>query len=259
MAGFINWDNVPLGTKPDAVIAKELNVNRRTVCTERNKKGIKPFIGKILTQEEFAVRSIYEAMYDAVLHEQGIPHLHEVSVPDTNFKSDFKIDDTFIEIAGMLAYEKYRDKYLKKKQTYEILQIKVVWLDIEEIDKLFSNCKLEIKTRDNTECKLCGIKSLRLVKDLCHQCYCKSWRKVGGHPIAVCGCCQKDFPQYSPDSKFCSRKCYWNTLKLDLPSIDWLEREIAVRSISEVATELGVDYFTLHKRLYRSRKRQTQE
>ncbi len=26
MAGFINWDNVPLGTKPDAVIAKELNV-----------------------------------------------------------------------------------------------------------------------------------------------------------------------------------------------------------------------------------------
>ncbi len=257
MAGFINWDILPLGTKPDAVIARELNVNRRTVCKERNKRGIKPFTGRILTQEEFAVRSIYEAMYDAVLHEQGIPHLHEVPVPNTNFKSDFQIDDTFIEIAGMLNYKKYRDKYLKKKQAYETLQIKVVWLNIEELEKLFSKCTLQLKIRENSECKLCGRKSLRITKELCNKCYCLTWRQATLRPITVCGFCQKEFPQYSPNSKFCSRECYWNSMKLDLPSLDWLESEIASKSISEVAAELGIDYYTLHKRLYRSRKRKS--
>lgn len=106
VAGFINWDLVGLGSKPDAVIARELNVPRRKVCTERNNRSIKPFIGRILTQEGLAVRSIYEAMYDAVLHQQNISHLHEVPVPSTNFQADFKIGDTFIEIAGMLNFSR---------------------------------------------------------------------------------------------------------------------------------------------------------
>jgi len=142
MAGFINWDIVGIGTKPDAVIARELNVCRRKVCSERNKRGINPFLGKILTQEEFPVRSIYEAMFDAVLHEKGTFHLHEVPVPSTRFKADFKIEDTFIEIAGMLEYPKYKEKYLNKKAAYEQLEIKVVWLEGQDVEELFKECKL---------------------------------------------------------------------------------------------------------------------
>ncbi|MCW5313161.1 hypothetical protein GTQ43_04825 [Nostoc sp. KVJ3] len=255
MTGFIDWDTLPLGTKPDDLIARELNVARRKVCAERNKRGIKPFIGRVISQEGLGLRSIYEAMYDAVLHEQGIEHSHEVPVPNTNFKSDFKINDTFIEIAGMLNFNKYKEKYLKKKAAYKQLGINVVWLEIEQLEILFINCNLLIKFRENTGCKLCGYNSIKLVKDICHKCYCKTWIKATDHEIGICGFCQKQFPQYSRDSKFCSRQCYWNSMKLDLPSIDWLESEISATSMSEVAAELGVNYYTLHKKLYRNKKR----
>jgi hypothetical protein len=255
MAGFINWDTVPLGTKPDDAIARELNVTRRQVCTERNKRSIQPFIGRILSQEGLGLRSIYEAMYDAVLHEKGIEHLHEVPVPNTNFQSDFKINDTFVEIAGMLNYSKYKEKFLKKKAAYEQLGVNVVWLEIEKLEILFSNCNLSLNFRKNTGCKLCGSQSLQLVKSICNKCYCKTWKQATDRQTSLCGFCQKQYPQYSPDSKFCSRECYWNSMKLDLPSIDWLERAIAAKGLTEVAAELGVDYYTLHKRLYRHKNR----
>lgn len=258
MKNLIDWGKVPLGTKPDDAIARELNVTRRKVCTERNKRNIKPFIGKILSQEELPLRSIYEAMYDAVLHEQDIEHLHEVPVPHTSFKSDFMIDDSFIEIAGMLNFSKYREKFLKKKATYEKLEIKVIWLEIEKIELLFNSCKLPLKFREGTECKICGCQTLKLVKDICHKCYSKSWRQSTDRDLGVCAFCQKQFIQYSLDSKFCSRECYWNSMKMNLPSMEWLENAISQKGLSQVASELGINYYTLHKRLYRYKKRQKQ-
>ena len=88
----VDWLNVGLGTKPDSVFAKEYNLSRRDVCSVRNKLGIKPFIGIILSQEDESLRSILEAKYDAYLHWKGIAHKHDVRLDNCNYIADSVFD-----------------------------------------------------------------------------------------------------------------------------------------------------------------------
>ena len=55
----IEWARVGLGDRPDSVIASDLGMTCRSVCYERRRRGIPPFVGLILTQEGEPCRSIY--------------------------------------------------------------------------------------------------------------------------------------------------------------------------------------------------------
>lgn len=248
----VDWDSVGLGERPDSVIAREVGVSRRKVCAKRLKRRIPPFVGLVLTQEGSPCRSIYEAMYDAWLHNENMAHAHEVSVPGTRFIADFLVGDEFVEIAGMLAFTRYRAKYERKRRTYRDAQIAVRWLSSQDVERLYAECPIPLRFRSERVCLDCGKATHDLVKAVCRPCYMKRWHLDEAAP-RTCRNCRREFNRQG--NVFCSRPCYWASLELEWPSWEELERLLSEKPIRQVALDLGVRPSTLYMRLRRRRLR----
>ncbi|GHO61507.1 hypothetical protein KSC_003990 [Ktedonobacter sp. SOSP1-52] len=205
----IDWNNVPLGTKPDSVIAHDLQIPRERVKYHRNLRNIPAFVGVILLQEGYPCRSIYEAMYDACLHWKQIAHEHEARIEGLPYIADFKIDSRFVEIPGMLHFPKYREKYNLKRKALEENGIPVTWLQIEDIKRLYADCPVPLRFREQRECLDCGKQTHNLVKGVCRTCYMQQWHQQSLY-TTICGSCGKEFSYHDNDApKYCSKKCYW--------------------------------------------------
>lgn len=212
--------DLPLGKIPDLEIARLYNLNRRSVCYIRNKLGILPFIGHILTQEGFKCRSILEAKFDAYLHWKNIPHKHEVRVPNLPYIADFYSEGSFIEIVGLIDYNKYKEKLIKKHRDYDRHCIPCAWYESGSVEYLYKNCPLELKFIDRF-CIECGIKTINPSNLMCRPCDRKNWGLKNSIKL-ICQYCKLSFNRPAGSeknaNKFCSRSCYWNSLKIENPS-----------------------------------------
>jgi hypothetical protein len=167
-----------------------------------------------LTQEGQPCRSKYEAMYDVYLHESGILHSHEVPMWDAGkikFIADFRVGEPIVEIAGMLGFKKYDDRHKRKMAWLRANSVPVIVLTASEVQKLFSGCSLPLITKKRF-CSACSKETLDLVKGTCRTCYMKQWHSATEGGQCTCGSSTKK------GNKFCSRKCYWISLKSVFPS-----------------------------------------
>lgn len=133
----IDWSSLPLGEQPDRAVARQVGVSRRTVAYHRARLGIGPFVGLVLTQEGQPCRSVYEATYDACLHEAERPHEHEVHVPGLPYIADFLVDHTFVELAAMTGFERYAAKHQQKRLAYRKHRIHVQWLTASDVTAMY--------------------------------------------------------------------------------------------------------------------------
>lgn len=251
----IDWSGIPLGTKPDTALAKDLGVTRERIKYARKRLGVPPFVGIILLQEGQPCRSIYEAMYDAYLHWKQIPHEHEVKMDGLPYIADFKTEDRYIEIAGMLHYPRYREKHVLKRRAYEEAGIAVTWLTIEDVEHLYSECPIPLKFRVQRECLDCGKQTHDLVKGVCRTCYIHRWHRQEVY-TSTCATCGKSFFYHdNGDPKYCSRSCYWKSLEFDWPSWEWIDEQLRHMSIRQLAIQMKVKYTALYMRIRRRKER----
>lgn len=242
---------LPLGEKPDSIIAVEHNLSRRKVAYYRKRLNILPFIGKIISQEGLGLRSVIEAKYDAYLHWKSIEHTHEIPIAGTKYTADFKIGERYIEIAGMTSYTRYREKYEVKRKIYNELGIDVVWLSSKDVNILFSDCQIRLKTRINCVCEDCGLNTYDLVKNVCRKCYIRRWHKSDKYSI-ICAQCTSQFYTGDKNRKFCSLGCYHKSLKLnDSLDMSWVHEQMKSKSIRSIAQQAGIKTPTLYMRLRR--------
>ena len=252
------WNSCGLGEKPDSEIAISLGVPRERVGSIRRKHGIPAFVGLVLLQDGTPCRSVYEAMYDAVLHYSNTEHEHEVPFKDLNIIADLVVEGTVVEIAGMNGYLRYDQRRLKKESTYKNAGIQVTWLTNDYVLNASKNVPVKIKTRERY-CLECKIPTIDLVHGRCRPCQMRHYRTTNT-VVAICEFCEKEFTHAVFDiRKFCNRECYGKSLELDLPSqneIDELVNELG--SVNAVARKLGIKSNVLGQRAYRQRVRARQ-
>ncbi len=253
------WQSCGLGEKPDSEIARELGVSRESVGLVRRNRGIPAFTGLVLLQDGTPCRSVYEAMYDAVLHHLEKRHEHEVEFKDLGVVADLVVEGTVTEIAGMVGYPPYDKRRAKKEEIYSNAGISVTWLTPEYVLECYQSVPLDIKTRTRY-CVDCETQTIDLVRGRCRPCRIKSWR-VETAITDICESCGESYQRSSHDTKrkFCGRQCYWKSLELGWPPQEEIDALLSkVGNVSEVARRLGVKSATLHMKLWRQASRTTQ-
>ena len=255
MRKIIDWESIPLGEGPDSLFATELGVAISTVRRRRIKLGISPFAGLLLTQEGVPCRSRYEGMYDSYLHWKNIYHEHEVKVESLPYRADFKTQDGYIEIAGMMSYKKYALKYETKRAAYKKANIAVKWLFTDDVEALYKDCPIKIKLCTGRICFKCGKEEYDLALGLCSCCYMTVWREKTGQNT-TCVLCSTNFKKVkSSKQRFCSYSCYWRSRRLDWPSWKWLLEEMEGKSIRQIAFGLKIKPGALYMHIRRARER----
>lgn len=247
-----------LGMMPDSVVAKKHGLSTRRVCTLRHKAGIPAFNGYLMFQEGSPCRSVIEAKYDAYLHWKGVNHSHSVRVGDLPFVADFLVENhLYVEITGMRGYEPYERKLERKKIEYASVGVACLFLNAEDVERAFVGCPLELKISPNRICTQCGEKSRRMANGLCHVCARRKWGHENGSECICEGCGETFiFPAGSTGSgRFCGYGCYWKSLEFDWPSWEWIDEQLATKSIRQLAAELDVKYTSLYMRIRRRKER----
>jgi hypothetical protein len=252
-----NVDRIGLGTKPDSVIARETGMNRHTIKRWREERGISAFAGLLLNQEGQPCRSVYEGMYDAYLHWQGIDHQHEVWVTDLPYRADFLVGDRYVEIAGMRAFGRYEQKHMRKIAAYTNANVLVTWYSPGDVEELYTDCPIPLRFSIRRACRDCGRVTYDLVKGRCRgSCYMRYWRERG-ECERICTKCEAVLTVNGSDPRrFCSRECYARSLEFDWPSWEWIDDQLTVKSAHSLAIELGVKPSALYMRLRRRRERE---
>lgn len=97
--------------------------------------------GFLLCNDGHLVRSHYEKAFDNYLNKLGIKHEYEVRLPfDKRYACDFKINDVYVEIWGMMNWEKYRKSRVKKLDMYKSNSCKL----LEVFPEDFKNLEIKI-------------------------------------------------------------------------------------------------------------------
>ena len=75
---------------------------------------------RIKCKDGHLVRSYYERAFDNLLFKNGIKHEYDYRLPfNKRCMADFKVDDVYIEIWGMMSDANYRERQEKKKLLYK--------------------------------------------------------------------------------------------------------------------------------------------
>jgi hypothetical protein len=65
------------------------------------------------------VRSYYERAFDNALHRNGIEHEYDPRLPfNRRYMADFKIEDVYVEIWGLMTVKQYRESRERKIKLY---------------------------------------------------------------------------------------------------------------------------------------------
>lgn len=247
-----------IGVLPDSIVAQESGVSRRGVSYYRNKLGLPPVTVIYRTQEGYPCRSILEAKYDAWMHDNDIAHLHEQEVPGTKgtCRADFKIGNTFVEVAGMIGYKKYAVRWKRKCEIYASIGVdwKAVYEDEVELLYSSSNTKVIFVERSCTDCGEFLTVSLN---GMCRKCHRKAWGKNNSVSVR-CAYCDEEYPRPagSKTGKFCTRECYWQSLRDSrLPSDEYLAVELKGTTAPMLADKYGVKSNTINMRVWRAQQK----
>lgn len=74
---------------------------------------------RIECKDGHLVRSYYERAFDNLLHRNGISHEYDPRLPfNRRYMADFKVGDVYVEIWGLMDWEKYREQREKKLRLY---------------------------------------------------------------------------------------------------------------------------------------------
>ncbi len=73
---------------------------------------------RYIAEDGHKVRSSLELRVDNWLREHNLPHEYEPQINDTNYKADFLVNGTFIEIWGIRGNKHYDEKRQKKLSAY---------------------------------------------------------------------------------------------------------------------------------------------
>lgn len=119
----------------DLYVDKELTSREIADIIGRNKKVVIDYLRfhdidvrpdgikrreRIKCKDGHEVRSYYERAFDNMLYRNGIEHEHDVRLPaNKRYMCDFKVQDVYIEIWGMMSWKTYRDNRIRKKALYE--------------------------------------------------------------------------------------------------------------------------------------------
>jgi hypothetical protein len=247
-----------IGVLPDSVMADKSGISRRGIAYYREQLGM-PSVSVIYrTQEGFPCRSILEAKYDAWLHDNHIEHLHEQYVPGTSGKcrADLKIGDTFVEIAGMIAYKKYAARWKRKCEIYSALQVQWKAVYEDEVEQLYSTSQTQVIFVKRV-CSQCGNDLTVSLDGMCRTCHRKVWGQKNA-TLVTCAFCGTEYPRTagSKTGKFCTRKCYWTSIRLErLPSDAKLAEELNHITVPRLAEKYGVRDNTIYMRMRRMKMR----
>jgi hypothetical protein len=247
-----------IGTLPDSVVAQKSGVSRRGIAHYRKQLGL-PTVSVIYrTQEGYPCRSILEAKYDAWLHDNDIEHLHEQEVPGIKGKcrADFRVGNTFVEIAGMIGYKKYALRWAKKCELYTSAGVEWKAVYEEEVERVYASCKTEVIFVKRC-CAKCGEAIKVSLDGMCRKCHRKAWGQKNA-TLVDCDYCGKKYSRTAGSElgKFCTRKCYWNSLRNShLPSDEDLAMELQGATAPILAEKYGVKANTINKRVWRARQR----
>ena len=251
-----------VGQKPDSVVALEINhpnISRRTVCYYRQKHNIPRATGLYLFQEGLVCVSQYEAMYDCYLHENNIPHTHQVTIKSINVRPDFYLinENKYVEIIGMFGYYKYNERLNLKKKKYDSVSIDVLYFLSEDCLNLYKTCtNYKIIYRNHRICKVCNKENNDLILGVCRgSCYCKLWRQNSAIYIN-CLKCNRIFSNGNKNSKYCSLECYHESLKiLNIPSEEEILELNKTMSLTKIAEKFNIKPSLLYMRMHRYKKR----
>ncbi len=211
---------------------------------------------RLVTQEGLPCRSLLEAKIDAVFHWKGTAHEHEVNVPGLPYRADFKMaDGSYVEVAGMMNFQRYHQKLDKKMGDYQKHGITVRYLFDSDVHRMWEGCPLPIIAVER-KCLDCGLVTIDLSSGRCRPCSRRKWG-IDNATEEICTQCQKTWLRKggSENAKFCSRRCYWKSLEHPWPSWEELDKELTTKSVAQVARDLGVKANALHQRLYRRQRR----
>jgi hypothetical protein len=199
-----------------------------------------------------------EAKYDAWLHASSISHSHEQPVKEVDGKciADFVIEGEYVEIAGMIGFKKYQERWKRKCQLYN--QRGVRWRAVyeDEVEKLFKNCGTAI-IYVKRECSSCGVQLTVSFDGECRNCHRKTWGLRNSTP-SICPQCNETFPLKAgaENGKFCSRKCYWESLRDDrLPDDSQLSKELEMNTGAELSRKYKVKATNIYMRMRRMKMR----
>lgn len=230
------YNHPDLGVKNDYVLSLEWGIPRKTVERIRKRSGVASASTYVYFQEGFPARSALEAMYDCFLHECNIPHEHEVSLKEwgSNYIADFKVDDCYIEVAGMENFKNYDAKRALKENFYRDKGLKVIWLEPSDVKIIYSRCnKIKVNFKESKTCIECNREVLNLNLNMCCRCYKVFQTRRQGNHTCICRYCGKEFIGAKKTSRTCNKKCrkevYIKDLLTRLPSDEVeLSEEMAV-------------------------------
>jgi len=118
-----------------------LGIQTNLVQRRREQRNIPPYLGHALSVEGATLRSVEEGLVDAYLHHHGIAHEHEVLIGRGRYSADFRIHTgEFWEVAGMLSFDKYRQRHEKKRKIYSQLGLEPRWITADEAVLLYRSC-----------------------------------------------------------------------------------------------------------------------
>ena len=92
---------------------------------------------KIKCKDGHLVKSHYERAFDNYLFKEGIEHEYEVRLPfDKRYACDFKVGDVYIEIWGLIGWDRYDKNRAKKKEMYKNNNCQLLEVFPEDFKKL---------------------------------------------------------------------------------------------------------------------------
>ena len=112
-------------------LAAKYHVSAITIQRKLRKRGVTMRDGGFAkwqtSKDGHKVQSYYELMVDDWLFDHGIQHINQPPLPfGRNTRADFLAGDTYIEVLGLIASPKYKEKYAKKLDLYKEHGLKVI-------------------------------------------------------------------------------------------------------------------------------------
>lgn len=134
-------------------IALKLKTSKTTILRYLKKNNVKVRPDgfknkeKIICKDGHLVKSYYERAFDNALNKFGIEHEYEPQLPfNKRYHADFKVKDVYVEIWGMLTWDKYVKNMnnkiaLYKKNNAKLLSVypedfKNIYIKIQELKAL---------------------------------------------------------------------------------------------------------------------------
>ena len=177
----IDWDQIPLGKYLDEHLANMLGCTYGLVNKERVKRNIPPYG---MTYRTFENQGAYygEAIIDAWLHKQNIPHTFQKQIGP--YRVDWVLDKNVIwEFVGMwdhkLYGEDYRNNFYNKKAYLEYNGFTVRAIHQKELNDFKKDIDLKLLySFGHFVCSGCNRNNVKHVAHgLCSACYIRNKTK----------------------------------------------------------------------------------